>query len=197
MSLRFKSKEEIVGIVTSSGEGRNVIIAQTGAFDDGNILQKPLGEIIDSGTSPRNIVEKVEKWCPLLNAQTVIGHKEISKIKKKPYFNPVLNILLEKRPEKFSIRDLITWLNATEFTKGDAQREVLASMVCMGIIKKIRERGRKKEKEIVKDFFCWSNEEKPCKFYKNDACSLNWRDAEETNFFTNQYNEDSEEESEN
>lgn len=196
MSLKFKAKEEISGITPQAREGRDISIAQTGVFDDEDLLKKPLGEIIDSGTSPRKIVEKVEKWCPMLNAQTVIGHKEISKIKKKPYFVPVLNILLEKKPERFTIRNLISWLNVTEFTKGDAQREVLASMVCMGRIKKIREKGKKKDKEIVKDFFCWNTEEKPCKFYKDDSCSLNWRDADETNFFTNQYGEDAEDESE-
>jgi len=195
MALKFKSKEDISGVTSTAKSGKDVSIAQTGAFDE-DILSKPLGEIIDSGESPRKIVEKVEKWCPMLNAQTVIGHKNISKIKSKPYFLPIFNILSEKKPQKFVIKDVIKWLNAEKYTEGDVQRKVLASLICRGYVKKVREKYKKKDKKesAVKDYFCWNEKVTPCRFLKDDCCSLNWRDAEETNLYVNQYMDNSDEE---
>lgn len=191
MALKFRSKDDISLVGSSAKEGRDVSIAQTGTLEDKDILKKSLGEIIDSGESPRKIVEKVEKWCPMFNAQTVIGHKNISKIKNKPYFAPVLNILLEKKPKKFVKNDVVKWLNAEKFTEGDAQRKVLASLICMGYIKKVRENPKNNKRG--KDFFCWNENVSPCIHCKDDACSLNWRDAEETHFYTNQYSGTTEE----
>lgn len=190
MALKFKTKEEISGeVISTAKEGKDVSIAQTGVFDD-DILKKPFEEIIDSGESPRRFVKKVEKWCPLLNAQTVIGHKNISKIKNKLYYEPIFKVLSENKPQKFVLKDLIKLLDAQKFTEGDAQRRVLGCMICMGLIRKVRFTSKNGEK--VKDFFYWNTEIKPCPHYKDDACEWDWRNAFETEFYTNQYDEDEE-----
>jgi len=193
MSLKFKTKEEIVGVISTAKEGKDVSIAQTSTFDT-ELLKKPIGEIIDSGESPRKFVKKVEKWCPLLNAQTVIGHKNISKIKNKPYYEPIFEVLSKKNLQKFILKDLIKLLDAQKFTEGDAQRRVLGCMICMGLIRKVR--FTSKNGERVKDFFYWNSEIKPCIHYKNDACSWDWKSAFETEFYTNQYEEGEEDEEE-
>ncbi|GEM_PF-5316076 len=200
MALRFKdiaknnSDLQIIGGKIEKGNGlapKGFITANAQGIDEAT-ASMTVSEMINSGRSPREIVEKVEKWCPRLNAQTIIGHKKISKIKDKEYYKIIYKFLSADKPKQFVITDVIKGTNAKNLTLGDVQRKVLASMNCMGIISKNRIKFKKNKKdESVKDFFSWNEEIAPCPFYKNDNCSLNWRDAEETNLFKEEYEEES------
>jgi len=144
-------------------------------------------ETVIKGKSPRAFVEKVEKWCPYINAETSGYKKRLIKKLNKIEVKKIIDILEQNQNVQFTIKDLINWQNANYLTDGSLQRKVLGILVCNGIVKKeIIPYTNKKGDEL---FYCKykfiSREGKICPYINDkEKCGFDWKIAEETRYFT-------------
>ena len=193
MGIVFKKEDEILGIQEDSEDidrmetgRRDVKIGSSpteliGMPSDierevGGILGKSVRDFIKEG-KPLDIVKRVERWCASNNSETAVNHKNISKIKDKAFFKIIYNVLESKKPKRFTTKDVIEWTGARNLTGGEIQRRVLASMVCLGIISKIRKEITSKDKETKRPAyeFSWNTEHVRCPNCSNDKCTWNWK----------------------
>jgi len=135
---------------------------------------------------PRAIVEKIEKWCPYNNSETTGYKKNINKHLSKNSSQFLLNFLIESDLKEFSIKNLISKLNANNLTDGSLQRVILSLLVCKGIIKKHKiEFSDKKGKLKFKMVYSVNENQIPCPYLnKKGRCIFNWRIARESRHFT-------------
>lgn len=141
------------------------------------------------GKPPRAFVEKVEKWCPYNNAETVGFKRKISKHLSTQQANFLINFLEKEMInfEVFTIKDLINKMNANNYTDGSLQRTILSLLVCKGIIKKdIVSYTNKKGDLKFKMVYSFNKNPIPCEYLINDKCNFAWKSARATRFFTEQ-----------
>ncbi len=138
---------------------------------------------------PRAFVEKVERWCPYNNAETVGNKKKIDKHLLKPQAQFLIKFLQENNLQKFEIKTLINLMNAWNFTDGSLQRKILSLLVCKGIIKKqMIEYLNKKGNTKFKMIYSVNESPLPCPSLNEEGnCKYSWKNARTTKYFTKSY----------
>ncbi len=144
------------------------------------------------GKPPRAFIDKVEKWCPFNNAETVGFKKKMSKHLSNQQAIFLINFI-EKEMENFevfNVRDLINKMNANNYTNGDLQRKILSLLVCQGNIKKQMTTYTNKKGDLkFKMIYSFNKNPTPCQYLINDKCNFMWHSARKTRFFTDKKTE--------
>jgi hypothetical protein len=104
----------------------------------------------------------------------------------------ITSFIKERMPkETFTIKELINKMgDAKKYTDGSLQRILLSLFTCQGIIKKVMQTTKDKKDNLkFRIVYSLNDPPVPCKYLVLDKCSLIWRTARTTKFFTNKEEE--------
>lgn len=156
--------------------------------------ETPLSEL--RNYPPSKFVKTKQRWCVNFVAESY-SYADVSKEKIKNSFIKVQEAIIKNAGNKpFDVKDVVTWVGATDLSDGMLQRKILSWMVCLGILRMnhilIKDKNGKDKPKYV---FIQNTSISKCPQLSNGKCTFDWKNAAVTDYFPPEYRQSSDTES--